>query len=340
MILQNPLVSIITPTYNHEKYIAECIESVKAQTFLEWEMIIINDGSTDKTLEIARRTAEGDPRIQIIHQENRGIFRLAETYNKALNLSKGEFVAILEGDDYWEPQKLEIQVEVMKNNNAIIMGWGRAVSRVEFQKEVYQVHPAQEKKYLKYFTNDPPGNIVNAVFGNFFPPLTFIIRKDALNRIGGFIQVIPFPAVDLSTVLALCRLGKFYFFDQILGTWRIFPRQTTKTLNIDVLEGGNKIIIDYYISLSDEQKKLIKFNESFIWDNYKKWKIITYARSGRFKLIRRDFKGARKDYIHAIKNYGFKELTWKLRAFTGLIFSFLHLDVEVLAKWFGKGSLK
>ena len=340
MNLNNPLVSIITPTYNHEKYIGECIESVKSQSFSNWEMIIINDGSTDKTLEIAKKNAAGDPRIHIIDQKNKGIFRLAETYNKALNLCKGEFIAILEGDDYWEPQKLEIQTEVMKNDNSIIMGWGQAVSRVEFQKEVYQVHPANHKNHLKYFVNEPPGNFFNSVFDNFFPPLTFIIRKDSLNEIGGFIQVLPFPAIDLSTILALSKLGKFYFFDQILGTWRIFRNQTTKTLSLDILEGGNKIIIDYYNSLSAEQKKLLNFDESFIWDNYKKRKIITHARSGRFKLIRQDFIGARKDYIQALRNYGFKEPLWKLRAFTGLIFSFLHLDVELLAKWFGKGSFK
>jgi glycosyltransferase involved in cell wall biosynthesis len=340
MVLNNPLVSIITPTYNHEKYIGECIESVKSQTFSNWEMIIINDGSTDKTLEVAKRFAQGDERIKIIDQENKGIFRLAETYNKALSLSKGEFIAILEGDDYWEPKKLEIQVEVMNNDNSIIMGWGQAVSRVEFQKEVYQLHPVQTEKHLKYFTNEPSGNFFNSVFDNFFPPLTFIIRKDALIEIDGFIQVQPFPSVDLSTILALSRLGKFYFFKQILGTWRIFRNQTTKTLSLDILEGGNKIIIDYYNSLSAEQKKLLNFEVKFIWDNYKKRKIITYARSGRFKLIRRDFKSARKDYIQALQKFGFKEPVWKLRALIGLIFSFLHLDVEVLAKWFGKGSFK
>jgi glycosyltransferase involved in cell wall biosynthesis len=340
MMLKNPLVSVITSTYNHEKYIGECIESVKAQTFHDWEMIIINDGSTDKTFEIATKCAESDSRIHVINQENKGIFKLAETYNKALNLSKGEFIAIIEGDDYWEPQKLEIQVNVMKNDNSVILCWGRAVSRVGFQKEVYQVHPVQEEKHLKYFTNEPPGSIFNSVFDNFFPPLTFIIRKDALTQIGGFVQVNPFPAVDLSTMLALSKLGRFYFFNQVLGTWRIFPNQTTKTLNFNILEGGNKIIVDFYNSLSAEQRKILNFNEDFIWDNYKKRKIITYARSGRFKLIRRDFKGAREDYILALQKYGIKEPVWKLRAFTGLIFSFLHLDVEVLAKWFGKGSLK
>ncbi len=340
MNLKEPLVSIITPTYNHEKYIAECIESVKNQTFSNWEMIIINDGSTDKTLEVVEKYADGDSRIHVIHQENKGIFRLAETYNSALGISKGEFVAILEGDDYWELQKLEIQTEVMSGDNSIIMGWGQAISRVEFQKEVYQVHPVHSEKFLKYYSNNPPGNIFNAVFDNFFPPLTYLIRRDALTKIGGFIQILPFPAVDLSTVLRLSKLGKFYFFNQILGTWRISPSQTTKTLTNDILEGGNKVITHHFNSMSEKEKSMLIFDKKFILDNYKKRRIISFTRGGRFKLIKHDFKGARKDYIKALKLYGLKEPVWKLRALTGLLFSFFHTDVERIAALVGKGSLK
>lgn len=340
MIQKNTLVSIITPTYNHEKYIGECIESVKAQTWPHWEMIIINDGSTDNTLEVARKFAAGDSRIHLVHQESNGIFRLAETYNKALDISKGEFIAILEGDDYWEPQKLELQIEVMNSDKSIIMGWGKASSRVGFRKEVYQVHPVQTEKNLKYYANNPPGNIFNAVFDDFFPPLTYIIRKDALSKIGGFIQILPFPAIDLSTVLALSKLGKFHFFNQVLGTWRIFASQTTKTLTNEILEGGNVIITNHFNLLSDIEKNNLWFDREFILENYKKRKIITFARGGRFKLIRRDYKGARKDYFKAVQLYGLKEPVWKLRALIGLIFSYLHMDVEKLAALIGKGSLK
>jgi glycosyltransferase involved in cell wall biosynthesis len=340
MTEKQPLVSIITPTYNHEKYIGECIESVKAQTFGSWEMIVINDGSTDKTYEAALKSAGKDSRIRVINQENKGIFRLAETYNKALSLANGKFIAILEGDDYWEPEKLEIQTAAMDNDNSVVMGWGKAASRVGFQKEIYQVHPVSFEKNRKYYTNEPYGNIFNAVFDDFFPPLTYIIRKDALEKIGGFIQTLPFPAVDLSTVMALSKLGKFYFFGQILGTWRIFPEQTTKTLGNDILEGGNKIIVNHFNSLTESEKQLLWFNLEFINDNYKKRRIISFARSGRFKLIKRDFKGARKDYRAALGLYGFTEPIWKLRALTGFIFSYAHMDVEKLAEWVGKGSLK
>lgn len=340
MTEKQPLVSIITPTYNHEKYIGECIESVQAQTFSNWEMIVINDGSTDKTYEAALKSAGNDPRIRVINQENKGIFRLAETYNKALSLTNGKFIAILEGDDYWEHDKLEIQLEVMENDNSVVMGWGKAASRVKFNKEIYQIHPVSVSKNLSFYFNNPPGTIFNAVFDDFFPPLTYIIRKDALLKIGGFSQVLPFPAVDLNTVLALSKLGTFHFSDCVLGTWRIFPEQTTKTMGIDIFEGGNKIIVNHYCSLTEVEKSRINFTEREIWKSYHRRKVIAYSRSGRFKLIKRDFQDARKDYLISLKYRGLTEPVWKLRSLTGLIFSFLHLDVELLAKWVGKGSLK
>lgn len=336
----NPLVSIITPTYNHEKYIKECIESVQAQTFINWEMIIINDGSSDKTLEVILKMAKNEPRIRIIDQPNIGIFRLAETYNKALQTAKGNFIAILEGDDYWEPGKLETQLKVMQSNPEIVMGWGKAASRVKFKKEIYQIHPRAVTTNYEYYFNSPGKRIFNAVLDDFLPPLTYLIRKDALEKIGGFIQKLPFPAVDLSTVLALSQLGRFHFFNEILGTWRIFPEQTTKTLSNDIIEGAHKIIIEYYHSLPQEEKKYIKFDDKFIVDNYKRRKIISLARSGRFKLIKKQFATARIDYLKAIRIYGIKEPVWKLRAFVGLVFSWFHMDVEKLAAWFGKGSLK
>ena len=89
-------VSIITPTYNHEKYIEDCIKSVLKQTYEDWEMIIIDDASTDNTVKIAEKYEKEDSRIKLIaHEENYGPYRLYETYNEAFNKSKGQFIAIL-----------------------------------------------------------------------------------------------------------------------------------------------------------------------------------------------------------------------------------------------------
>ena len=75
------------------------------QTYRNWEMVIVDDGSTDDTVRIARQYAKEDERIRVFPRENVGIFRLAETYNFGVARSSGEFVAVLEGDDVWEANK-------------------------------------------------------------------------------------------------------------------------------------------------------------------------------------------------------------------------------------------
>ena len=127
-MISKTLVSIITPTYNHEHYISDCIRSAQAQTYSNWEMIIVVDGSSDNTLSIARSFAEKDDRVQVYTQENVGIFRLSETYNFALSKSKGTFIAVLEGDDVWFPEKLALQVPTLEQDPSAVLSWGRAFS--------------------------------------------------------------------------------------------------------------------------------------------------------------------------------------------------------------------
>lgn len=109
------LVSIITPTYNCEKFIAETILSVQAQTYQNWEMIIVDDCSTDQTAEIVSSFQEKDSRIKYFHNTtNKGS---AISRNIALQNAKGKWIAFLDSDDLWHPNKLEKQIEFMKRNN-------------------------------------------------------------------------------------------------------------------------------------------------------------------------------------------------------------------------------
>ena len=114
-----PLVSVITPTYNHEKYIEECINSVLSQTYDNWEMIIVDDASSDNTAKIVERYAQEDSRIKlIVHKKRYGPWKLKQTYNEALKKSKGELIAILEGDDYWiQDNKLQLQIDLMESHD-------------------------------------------------------------------------------------------------------------------------------------------------------------------------------------------------------------------------------
>lgn len=108
------MVSIITPVYNSEKLIGKTIECVLNQTYQNWEMLLVDDCSTDKSASIIKKYSKKDSRIKYIKlKENSGA---AKARNKALEESKGRFIAYLDADDLWKPQKLEKQIEFMKKN--------------------------------------------------------------------------------------------------------------------------------------------------------------------------------------------------------------------------------
>lgn len=110
------MVSVITPCYNGEKYIEETIRSVLAQTYTEWEMIIIDDGSTDRSALIAQKYAEKVPGIRLVMQENKGS---AAARNCGIRLAKGQYIALLDADDLWDREFLSRQLRFMKKEKAL-----------------------------------------------------------------------------------------------------------------------------------------------------------------------------------------------------------------------------
>lgn len=113
-----PLVSIITPLYNSEKYIAETIESVLAQTYSNWEMIIVDDCSKDNSTKIVEEYQKKDRRIKLYRNEiNKGV---SYTRNRAIDLSQGKYIAFLDSDDLWKKEKLEKQIKFMEEKNVVL----------------------------------------------------------------------------------------------------------------------------------------------------------------------------------------------------------------------------
>lgn len=118
MNLEKPLVSVIMPAYNAERSIGESIRSVQRQTICDWELLVIDDCSKDKTVEIVSAMAQQDPRIRLYSNEvNSGV---AKSRNRALSLSRGKYVAFLDSDDTWHPEKLKVQMDSLESTGADI----------------------------------------------------------------------------------------------------------------------------------------------------------------------------------------------------------------------------
>ncbi len=118
-----PLVSILVPSYNHALYLRACLDSVLAQDFADWELILIDDGSTDESLEIARSYV--DPRVRVeANATNLGTYGALE---RALGMANGGLVAVLNSDDFWAPRKLREQVHALERHPgasiAYVLGW-------------------------------------------------------------------------------------------------------------------------------------------------------------------------------------------------------------------------
>ncbi len=110
------LVSIITPCFNGARYVSETIESVMAQSYPHWEMLIVDDGSDDDSVAIAERFAAADRRITVMRQLNRGS---AAARNKGIRHAQGQYIALLDADDLWHPRFLEKQVAFLREKSAI-----------------------------------------------------------------------------------------------------------------------------------------------------------------------------------------------------------------------------
>jgi len=129
-----PFFSIIIPVYNVAPYLRECLDSVLAQTFTDWEAICVDDGSTDGSGAILDEYAAKDTRFRVIHQPNAGTH---ETRLKALSLIRGEWITFLDADDYIVPERYEKMLDAVKQESADLV-WGDIVER---RGDAYFYHP-------------------------------------------------------------------------------------------------------------------------------------------------------------------------------------------------------
>jgi glycosyltransferase involved in cell wall biosynthesis len=200
-----PQVSVVTSVYNGEAYLEECVNSILNQTFQDFEYIILNNGSTDRTAEILDRYA--DPRLRIVHQENLGI---VNSLNKGVSLCRTELIARLDADDYVRPHWLEKHFEFMSQNQDVVLCSSR------FQELVNGKLYPQSFPFLE---NDPEIR-KSLCFMNPIAHSLSIVRKQSVLQVGGYDPKLDI-AHDYDLWIRMLGKGKGHNLDETLGVCRI-----------------------------------------------------------------------------------------------------------------------
>jgi len=170
-------VSVIMPTYNSEKFIGETIESVIGQTYKSWEMIVVDDGSTDKTEVIVRFYMSKDPRIKYLPLGyNSG--RPAVPRNYGIKHAKGEYIAFLDSDDLWLPGKLEKQIKLFQISNETAMVYTR-FQTIEGDTISSRIFP-ENSRYKS-------GNLFKSLYlRSFVACSSVMVKRSVLDQVGFF----------------------------------------------------------------------------------------------------------------------------------------------------------
>lgn len=203
------LVSIIMPAYNAARFIEQAVESVAAQTYTNWELLIINDCSTDNTSEIICQLMEKYSQIRFFDQKiNQGV---AKTRNIAIDEAKGEYIAYLDSDDIWLPQKLEKQLAFMEKYQALVCF--SAYQRINAESnDLNQVSIPAEITYTGLLKS------------NFIGNLTGIYNAKKLGKC----RLESIKHEDYVAWLKLVKqAGKAYGINEVLARYRVYGESTS-----------------------------------------------------------------------------------------------------------------
>jgi glycosyltransferase involved in cell wall biosynthesis len=202
-----PAISVIMPVYNAERYLAEALDSLLAQTFRDFEVILIDDGSTDDTVAILDRYSARDERIRLIRRPNTG---LTKALNECLKLARGEFVARMDADDVCAPARLEKQVAYLRNHPDVVL-LGGAYELIDgggrFLRRVIQPQDDVTLQQICLTGRNPMCH-----------PLA-MMRREAILKAGGYDESY-LVAQDLDLWLRLGEVGKLANLPDVLLQYR------------------------------------------------------------------------------------------------------------------------
>ena len=220
-----PRVSVLVACYNQARYVAECLESVRSQTYPNVELITIDDCSRDESASVIRGwlAANYPTATFVVHERNQGV---CKTFNDALHRSSGKYVSLLAADDVFLPDKLERQVEILENSPADIGvvysdSWQMDAEGMQLPEKFIATH--------RDFERMPEGKIFSILLGgNFIPAPTTLIRRECFEKVGSFDEELIYEDFDMW--LRIARHYQFAFSPHVSARYRVVPESVTRAM--------------------------------------------------------------------------------------------------------------
>lgn len=283
MQTETPLISIVTPTYNRADFIKYTIESALAQTYPNFEMLIIDDGSTDITEDVVSRYQ--DTRIIYEKQANKG---QSVARNRAIEKSRGEFICFLDSDDIWFPNKLEISLAAFRDNPSIDIFYSDRTTIDENGKEISQKNMRRHSGFIAS----------KLLKDNFISMTTVMVRKKCFDELGVF-DTNERWAEDYELWLRFASKYCFFYQPIYLAAYRVMENQLSSNKLVR-LRANENIILNFLEKyphvISAKEKKIGLAN--------------FYIRKSRF-LAETDTLASYKSIFTAIVYRPFTINTWR-----------------------------
>ena len=319
--MRYPLISLIMPLYNHEKYLKKSIETIINQTYKNIELIIIDDGSTDNSSKIVKQFR--DKKIKYIYQKNKGVKKLNLTINKGLKYARGSLVTMVTSDDYFPLNRFLNQVKYFKNEN-VDMVFGNITLINESGNKIQLIKPnisvnyndqSSEYKIRKYFES------------NYIPQPSTLIRTIALKKIGGYIQKKYMYAEDYPTQLNLLMNGEVRYINKNFAYYRLHESQMTRLHQDKMIYSDIRYLKNFYKSLSKLKKNKTGFkNYSKLNKFLNQKKINSHFYIGFSKACIKKNKIAKIFFLKGLKEGNFLN---KLKCLFGIFFLMINFNFNI-----------
>lgn len=215
-------ISIVLTSYNYEQYISECIQSVINQTYTNWEMVIVDDGSTDNSIDIIKDFCAKDNRIKLFTHQNNENKGLQKTLKYGIEIADTEWITLLESDDILSPDYLEKKAQVIKHNNNINLIFNECEIFGD-AKRIERISRSMKRTSKKLSKRKFPANMFYDFYcdNNIFTFSSVTVKKSDLLKIDFDTPIDCL--LDWWIYIQLAHLNNFYYIPSKLTKWRLHP---------------------------------------------------------------------------------------------------------------------